>query len=241
MPEEQKRFMIRRGRASVSLLVFAVFVGAGLYAVFFLNNLYNRKELEIQALNQVVERLSAETRIAQVIVKEQSVNPETGILETTIKFVENARNGSPLPPQYFKVQGDVIYFDAFVMKFTTEYVEIGEALRGKSICLFRRIFGEHQAPEQGFLVDGSGSSKDIPDLYRVGDEPSQFEIDLWKRFWEYAGNPETARGIGVRVAQGEAVYTRFQKGSIYTITIEHDGGINIMTEPVPEILLDEAD
>jgi hypothetical protein len=236
-----KSSTIQKGRVSAFVLFVVVLMGVGLYSAYYLNRIYREKELEIQRLNEVVERLGAETRMAQVVVKDQSVDPKTGTLETTIKFMEIGRNGEPLPPRDFTVEGDVIYFDALVIKFNRDYIERGEALRGKNICLFRRIFGEHQSPEDGFLVDNSRPEKKVPDIYRVDSEPSAFEVDLWTDFWRYAENPKEAQRRGVRVIQGEAVYTRFLPQNLYTLTLEHSGGINIRVEPIPPILLDEMD
>ena len=229
----------RRGRVSAALLVLAVAAGAALYAAYTVQRAYREKELEIRRLARVVERLEAETRRAQVIVTKQGVNPATGRLETTLKFMETGPGGDPLPPRYFTVEGDVVYFDALVIRFEREYVERGDALRGKSICLFRRVFGEHQAPEEGFPVDRAAGAGEVPDVYRVNPDPTPFERELWKEFWRYAADPAAARAKGVRVIQGEAVYTRFIPGNLYTLTLDHGGGLSIKVEPIPAILRDE--
>ena len=38
--------------------------------------------------------------------------------------------------------------------------------------------------------------------------------------------------VGVRVAQGEAVWTKFQPDRLYTLTLESDGGLNITSAPL---------
>jgi hypothetical protein len=224
------------GKVGFALLLFLTLIGALGFSAFYLNKMYREKELEIERLNQVVERLEATSRIAQVVVKDQGRNPETGKFETTVKFVEQDREGNALPERLFTVEGDVVYFDALVIKFMRDYVERGEALRGKSIHLFRRVFGETQAPEKGEPIDAPSIDRGVPDLYRVSDVPTDFEADLWQNFWWYANNPEEARKKGVRVMQGEAVYTRFVRDNLYTLTLDHDGGINIEVESIPSIL-----
>ena len=227
------------GRAGPMFLLVLSTIGACLFTAYYLHGLYREKELEIERLQTVVERLEAFTRVAQVVVHEQGVDEETGVLKTTLKFVEFDRQGEPLPPRFFTVEGDVAYFDALVMQFEREYVERGEALRGKSIHLFRRIFGEFQAPEQGWPIDKGANKWGVPDPYRVSDELTAFELELWQDFWKYAVDPVAAKEKGVRVVQGEAVYTRFVKENLYTLTLEHDGGINIQVEPIPKILRKE--
>ncbi len=44
----------------------------------------------------------------------------------------------------------------------------------------------------------------------------------------------------IKNAQIEAPGSMFLPGTIYTLKIEHDGGIRIDAEPVPEILKGEA-
>lgn len=229
------------GRGGILLLLIMTLAGAGLFSGYYLHTLYREKELEIERLNTVVDRLEASTRVAQVVVTDQEVNEQSGLLETTIKFAELDRQGEALPPRTFTVEGDVIYFDALVIKFDRDYVERGEALRGKSLHLFRRIFGEHQPPERGFPIDGSPREGGVPDPYRVDGEANDFEVELWKDFWSYAVDPAAAREKGVRVVQGEAVYTRFVEQNLYTLTLDHDGGLNIEIEPIPRILLHDQE
>lgn len=229
----------RRGRISTVLLLLIVLLGSGTYTAYYLKRIYHEKDLEIQELKIVVDRLEAETRVAEILVTEQGRNAETGRLETTIKFLELDRNGEPLSPRHFTVEGDIIYFDSLVIKFDHNYVERGEALRGKSISLFRRIFGEHQKPNEGFPIDEGSDRGSVPDIFRVNSQPTAFEVELWKEFWRYAVDPKEAKRKGVRIIQGEAVYTRFIPNNIYIITLDHAGGINIKVEPVRQILRDE--
>ncbi len=41
--------------------------------------------------------------------------------------------------------------------------------------------------------------------------------------------------MGVRVAQGEGLWSNFEVGKLYTITIETAGGLNITSEPLKGI------
>jgi len=241
MFEEKKAIQKNgRGRASFSMLIALFLLCAGMFGAYQLQRIHREQELEIERLNQVVERLESESRVAQVMVKKQGINPRTHVRETELKFAEIARDGEPLPARSFTVEGDIAYFDALVIKFDRQYVERGEALRGKSICLFRRIFGENQTPEEGFPIDDQASDgHGIPDVYRVNPDPTAFEVDLWSEFWMYATHPEEAKEKGIRVIQGEAVYQQLTPGNIYTLTLDNAGGLNIVAESIPGILKDE--
>jgi hypothetical protein len=178
---------------------------------------------ENSRLRETLARLGTEFRVADVHVLDQS-GPRGRDRRTTFSFTRYARDGSALPPSTFTVAGDIAYFDALVLKFDDAFVGSADPLRGRSLHLFRRVFGEFQAPADGFPLD-AGSPDGVPEAMRLG--LGSFEEKLWKRFWDYAANPELAASDGVRVAQGEAVYTRLEKGMSYRLTIEADGGLNI--------------
>lgn len=188
-------------------------------------------EEEKKVLNQVVERLSDEKRVADVLVTEQTrVN---GVLKSTLLFVEMDKNGRSLPPKRFEVLGETAHIDALVIKFEQEYVARGDALRGHSIALFTRIYGDQQTPSQGTPVDSPG---EVPAIYRGADpKVTEFEKQLWNDFWKLAGDPEYAAKYGVRVANGQGVWGPFEPDKLYTITLESDGGLNIRPEPLKPI------
>ena len=80
---------------------------------------------------------------------------------------------------------------------------------------------------------------EIPSGYEVEGAKNNFERRLWRRFWEYALNPVRAGRLGVKNAQIEAPGTRFIPGLIYTVKIEHDGGLRIDSAPLSPILKNE--
>jgi hypothetical protein len=76
----------------------------------------------------------------------------------------------------------------------------------------------------------------VPDGYRVGNPPNYFEREIWERFWSYALSPSEREKVGIKNCQVEAPGSVFVPGTIYTLVIEHHGGIRIDTRPIPEIL-----
>ena len=181
-------------------------------------------EQERRVLTEVVDRLSREERVAEVIVVGQERDPDNHIASTRIQFIELDRDGHPLVPREFCLPGRVVYFDGLVIKFDEKYVAAGDPLRGKSIMLFRRVFSELISPRDGPLIDGDG---EIPDVFRVNANPSEFEKKLWRQFWSYVSDPQLAKQDGIRVAQGEAVYAPMAAGQRWTLTLESDGGLNL--------------
>ena len=180
-------------------------------------------------LRQVVKHLSAERRVADVIVTEQSVSPQ-GKPRTTLLFVEYARDGSPLPAKRFTFEGVQAHVDAMVVKFDGRYVDDRDPLRGHSVALFTRLFGDKQTPEQAHRIDEPGQ---IPAVYRGADpRVSEFEQELWRDFWRLADDEAYRKSMGVRVAQGEGVWRPFEPGKLYTISLDHGGGLNVKSEPL---------
>ncbi|MCE9584288.1 MAG: hypothetical protein K8T20_17515 [Planctomycetes bacterium] len=210
-----------------SLLLFAL-AGAIGWGLFLRERRAGDLERDNRRLQDMISRLGTEYRVADVIVTAQD-GPRGRDRHTTFRFVEYDREGNALEARPFTIKGDVAYFDALVLKFEDRYVGEGDALRGRSLHLFRRVFGEYQAPADGFPLDGS-SPDGVPAALRVG--AGTFESNLWKQFWELAADPDRAAALGVRVAQGEAVYLRLDAGRTYRLTIEADGGLNIRPSAV---------
>ena len=194
-----------------------------------------RLERERKALSEVVERLSIEHRVAEVEVIQQHSDERGRVSQTVLRLTEIDRDGNPLPPHTFGVPGNVPHFDALVIKFKDDYVARGDQLRGRSLALFRRVYGESQAPENGFWF---GCRGEVPDVYRISSEPSDFEVSLWEEFWSYATDRVRAELAGVRVAQGEAVYAPMKAGERWLLTLESDGGLNLIKQSQAGHLLD---
>ncbi len=197
----------------------------------------NRWLEEARVLRKVVERLSADSRIAEVLVTKSEFNEQTKKVETTIKFLEYSAKGNPLPPKYFTFHGNVIQFQSLVIRFADRFVKAGDKLKGKSAYLFMKAFVLDDNQTQVFEIT---KAQDIPTGYKTDEAKSEFEAKLWQTFWKYALDPEARERTGIKNVQVEAPGSIFVPGTIYTLYIEHDGGIRIDTRPVPEILKGET-
>ncbi|MDD4954819.1 MAG: hypothetical protein PHP17_02130 [Candidatus Omnitrophica bacterium] len=192
--------------------------------------------LENQILKQIINRLNADSRVAEAIVTNVRHDALKNCDFTTIKFVEFDVKGKPLKPKYFTFSGNMIQFQSLVIRFNDSYVEAGDKLRGKSIYLFWKIF----------MLDGKNTEvfnladvNEVPGGYKVSDSRSRFEEKVWKNFWAYALSSKAGLNNGIKNAQIEAPGMKFIPGVIYTIKIEHDGGLRIDTSEIPEILKGE--
>ncbi len=222
-------------RSAVKLVLLSGLLVAGSVCLYVLErrggvsaqlDAERQRNVELRA---IAERLKTETRVADMIVTDQrEVN---GKVQTTLLFVEYARDGvTPLPARRFTIEGKEAHVDALVVKFDGRYVEQNDVLRGRSIALFTRIFGNKQSPESAARIDEPGR---IPAVYRGADPAQmQFEEPLWRDFWKLADDEAYRREMGVRVMQGESVFRPFEPGRLYTLTIESNGGLNIQSEPL---------
>ncbi|MBI4372935.1 MAG: hypothetical protein HY585_04340 [Candidatus Omnitrophica bacterium] len=209
------------------LLIF--FLGKGIFWIA-------KKIEEANILRKVVQRLSADSRIAEVLVTRNSYNEETQTIETTIKFLEYDTKGKPLEPRFFTFEGNLIQFQALVIRFDDQLVRSGDKLRGKSAYIFLRAFMLDDKNTQVFDIT---PVREIPNGYKIPGLQNEFEKELWQEFWAYALDPKARERSRIKNAQIEAPGTMFLPGTIYTIRIEHDGGIRIDAQPVPEILKGE--
>lgn len=213
------------------LKVFVPAIAIIIVAVYFLNI-----SRENQLLKKIIERLTADSRVAEIIVTDVKRDPRTQKTYTTIKFLEYDTKLNPLEPKYFTFSGNIIQFQSMVIRFDDLYVKKGHPLKGKSAYLFMKAF---MLTDEGAEMFDITKINDIPSGYEVEGAKNNFEKKLWKKFWEYALNPNEAKRVGIRNAQIEAPGTRFIPGMMYTIKIEHDGGLRIDSKPLSPILKNE--
>lgn len=189
-----------------------------------------------RALRKIIERLTSETRLADVLVTKSEYDEASRRIMTTIKFLEYDALGKALEPKYFTFRGNVIQFQSLVIRFQDKLVEAGDRLRGKSIALFLKAFVLDGPETQEFEIT---AAQKVPAGYRIDKKENSYETKFWNEFWQYALDPQKREHAGVKNAQIEAPGSMFLPGTIYTLVIEHDGGIRIDTKPVPEIVKGE--
>jgi hypothetical protein len=190
-------------------------------------------ERQVQLLEASLRLLKVDHRLARVEVLEQMPSPDDpDRMRTLVRFTEVDAGGMPLgPPLDAGIEGRRLYIETQVIKFGDEYVEGGDSLRGSSICLFRRLFGEDQSPASGVSIDSVGTR---PMVYGGDNLPdSQGSLlyrELWSRFWDYANDPDLARESGIRAIHGEAPFIELRPGRTYRVELRSSGGITILAE-----------
>jgi len=185
---------------------------------------------------QMLERLQAESRAAEVLVTDVKYDEATAHNLTTIKFVEYDTLDHPMAPQYFTFSGNLIQFQSLVVRFEDRFVAAGDRFRGRSVYLFWKVFMLDGAHTQEFPIT---EVDQIPGGYKIPGHASGFENRFWKDFWNFAFDRSMAHDAGVKSVQIEAPGVVFIPGYLYTIHIEHDGGLRIDAKPVEPIFRGE--
>src|SRR3954469_2670898 len=193
------------------------------------------KEKEIAALNASIKKLELalrylkiDHRVARFTAVDQTKDETTGEVSSLIEFVELNDEGHPIDtPRQFRIRGDIVYIDGWVVKFEDKYVEQADLERGTSLLLFKRIFGSGQKPDDGYPLDEIGSA---PRAYARGGKMSDFERKIWDDFWNIANDAERAKQLGIRAAHGGAPFMKVEKGKSYRILLRASGDPTIVPE-----------
>src|SRR4051794_31169827 len=96
-------------RSAIKLVMLSVMVIAGVVGLYRYerhSSLVTQLEQEKQKskkLEEIVTHLQTQDRVADVIVTDQ--HEVNGVLQTTLLFVEYAKDGSPLPAKRFTFEG----------------------------------------------------------------------------------------------------------------------------------------
>ncbi len=187
------------------------------------------RDERIEKLELSVGLLKVDHRLARIEVLAQGASDqEPERIRTVVRFTELGPDGKALAPgRELAVEGELVYVESLVVKFDDSYVEQGDRLRGTSICLFRRLFGENQKPVDGVLLDAVGLQ---PQVYGDTEGPSPLHRAIWERFWDYANDLEFAATLGVRALHGEAPFIEARLGQSYLVELRASGGLSIRAE-----------
>jgi len=193
----------------------------------------NAKADRIDRLETSIRLLKLKHRIARLEVIDQKPlesdeeEADSDQVVTTIEFYEVNEEGAPVDDRRkrFEIEGDRIYIECLVAKFEDKYVEQADLERSTAICLFQRIFGENQQPQEGYQLDEVGSS---PTSYARGGKVSEFEQKIWDDFWNIAHDRKKAAAMGIRAAHAIAPSTQVRKGVTYELELRSTGEFTLM-------------
>ena len=156
-----------------------------------------------------------------------------GRLYSTVRFVQTAR-GNPnqtVAEHLYEIEGNIVHFDALIVRFEPDLVADG---RARALYLWRRVYGEHMQPSEGYPIETPGSepARYADLLNRLG---MRERMIFWENIWELANDPTQLEEYGVSATYGNAIYSQLQPGLVYVFKITASG--QIYPEAVPQYSL----
>lgn len=171
-------------------------------------------------LIEFARRLCDTRRVAQFEIVRQSTDP-AGRVASTLLWQEIAPDGTLGRPIALEALGRQVYIESLVLKFEPDRLRTGDGEAGRSLALFRRVFGDQQPAEAGSEIDRAARP-------RLRDESRADTFDrLWEKFWQMVDDPAVAARYGVRVAQVEAPSVRVATGQLWEVSLDAAGGTNL--------------
>jgi len=239
--ERAKQLAVAQGeldRAKMELDRKDIQLGQQDAAIGELETTVTEQEERITRLDTALRLLKIDHRVARIKVLDQQTDFESGELISVVEFQELDDRGQAVDgPRQFRVAGDVIYVDSWIVKFDDKYVEQADLHRSTSLVLFRRIFGAAQEPRNGFSLDAEGRR---PRAYARGGKLSEFEKKIWDDFWTVANDAQKQAELGIRAAHGEAPSIKMEKGKAYRITLRASGGLTVDLDREAEVVTKPA-
>jgi hypothetical protein len=214
-------------------IVIGIAVAGGIIVGFAIQALSTATIVDLirdnRELKVALTNLTEEEQIGYAKVLEQT--ERDGKLFTRLLFVQTDRTDPAhrILEREYEIEGDVIYFDALIVKFNSRDVAEG---RERALYLWRRVWGETMSPSQGFPIEREGEAP-----RRYADLMSRLSLNdqklFWSEIWQLSNDPERLRDVGVTAIYGNAVYKKIRPGLIYIFKINRSGGL--YPETVPDL------
>jgi hypothetical protein len=213
-------------RAGIAILLIAV-LGLLAYAALYSGKTIHELLGENKVLKKAITNLTEENVVgyAKVLTREERDNR----IYNTILFVMTEKDDQTkrLIEKKFEIEGDIIFFDALIIRFGKDAVMDGKE---KSLFLWRRIYGEKMKPEDGFPIEAEGIE---PKRYKeICSRLSVKNRDLfWSEIWNLSNEPDKLKESGVSAIYGNAIYKKVRPGLIYRFKIDATGSFYPDTIP----------
>ena len=187
-----------------------------------------QKAAVVQAKNDRLETsmklLKIDRRMANIEVLQKSKN-EKGEPTLLVRYTEVDELGNPVgSSRDFTLRGQQIYIDCWLVQFEDKYIEQQDLLRSASLCVFKSIYGEIDAPLGAYPLDDQTDHQ--PGVYK-DDAQNAFEAKIWSDFWNLSNDPSLQRELGIRASHGQANHIEAQEGKVYQVMIRSSGAVSL--------------
>jgi len=147
-------------------------------------------------------------------------------VRTRVRFTELDSQGDIVgEPRELTLEGDEVYVDALVIKFEDNFVTAGDALKGKALLLFRRVFTDRRRPAEGDVLDREGRSRRAT---RPSGRPPRSSASSGRASGSWPTIPTRLGGAACGPCTARRFSTRLRKDRTYTITLRSTGELTIL-------------
>lgn len=182
-------------------------------------------EEENERLETAMRLLKVNHRLAHIKVLKVDTDESTGETYSEVEFLEMTPEGQPLgKPKQFRLNGDEIRIDCWVVKFDDKYIQESDLHRSTSLCVFKSIYGNVDGPTRAKPLEQQYSR---PLAYARGSQLTEFEKKIWDDFWDISNDPRRALELGIRANHGQVNYIKAQEGLTYQVDLRASDGITI--------------
>ncbi len=189
------------------------------------------KQQEIDRLAAAMKLLKVDHRLAKLKVKDVGNDRDTGEEYSMIEFVEVNDEGRPIAePKLFKLKGDEIRVDGWVVKFDDKYIEEADLHRSTSLYVFKSIYGNLDGPARGYPLDEENAR---PGAYAQGGQQTDFEKKIWDDFWTIARDTSKQVEYGIRAIHGQVNYVKAIKGDTWRVELRASDGVSMKKTDEP--------
>lgn len=182
-----------------------------------------------ERLQTALKFLKINRRLAHITVLDQG-QTEEGEPFMDVAFAEVNDAGQAIgPARAFRLRGERMFLDCWIVKFEDNYVEQADALRGTSLCVFKGLWGDIDGPRGSQSLDSlAPTSPSPPGIYHQAAQVTDFERKIWADFWSVANDRQRQRDMGIRANHGEAPYVLVEKGKTYRVELRTSGGVSLV-------------
>lgn len=180
-----------------------------------------------EKLEMANKLLKVDHRLARIKILEKGHDPGTNEKYCLVSFSEVDDSGNQLgEAKQYRLKGEKLYLDAFIVKFDDQFVESSDAFRSTSMYMFRRIFGEDDGLDGGYPLDVDDQGVVRAAAYVRGTRLSDFEQQIWRDFWAISNDPQKQKELGVRNNHGQINYIDPIPGQVYEFTLRSSDGLS---------------
>lgn len=218
---------LRRFGRGLIVISSIIVLGLLAYAMFYSGKTIHDLLGENKALQKSIANLTREEEVGYAKVLSQE--DRDGTLLTRILFVVTDPEDMTkrILEKEFEVEGDVVFFDALIVKFKSKSVMEGKE---RALFLWRRIYSDKMTPENGLPIDMPGGE---PKRYSqiCAKLSVKNRAMFWNEIWQLSDDPERLNRSGVQAVYGNAVYKKVKPGLIYRFKLDASGAFYPDTVP----------